>query len=99
MNDGISLEGQAKQGRRLERIGRIAEGGLVERVARAGGELQGLSVKYKDYECLVTLRATMPAGPMVAFIGAETLGGCLLKAYSHAGSDELRWRVDQYAKG
>lgn len=98
MNDGVSYSDSEKAARRQQRIGRVAESGLVSAVSRAGGQLLGLSVKYANGEVLVTLRAVMPAGRMVCFVGAEDLGGCLLKASRDANNDKLRWRTDKYAR-
>jgi hypothetical protein len=99
MSDGISIEDGNRKNRRRILVGRLCEEGLEEALFRAGASLRGMSVKYGGYEVLVTLRADLPAGPMVAFIGAETLAGCLLKARGEANKDQLRWREDRYAKG
>lgn len=98
MSDGTSLEDDARGQRRDRRVGRIASGGLEDAVERSGGHLVGMSVKFNNHDCLLTLRAVMPAGRMVAFVGAETLAGGLLKAYSDGNNDKLRWRKDRYAK-
>lgn len=98
MNDGVSYKDSERAARRHQRIGRAAESGLVSAVSRAGGQLLGLSVKYSNGEVLVTLRALMPAGRMVCFVGAESMGGCLLKATRDANNDKLRWRLDRYAR-
>lgn len=98
MSDGNSLEDGARQDRRNRRLARVTEGELEAAVERSGGELAGLSVKFSGYEVLVTLRAVFPAGGVVCFVGGETLGACLLKAYGDAKTDRLRWREDRYAK-
>lgn len=85
--------------RRYAKIGKICCGGLVGAVSRNGGELQGFSVRYGGFDCLITLRAEFPGGRQVCFIGAADLGLALIRAWDAANKDELRWKVDQYARG
>ena len=85
-------------GRRNRALYRACSGGLALAVTRSGGELSGLSIKTSGYDCLVTLRARFPAGPMVAFVGGETIAHCLVKAMREAPNGALRWKVDRYAK-
>lgn len=78
------------------RIVSAAEGGLEAAVERAGGELRGLSVKFSGVDVLVTLKAEFSAGKQVAFVGADTLAGALVKGCQEARADRLRWRADKY---
>ena len=71
-------------------------GGLVDSVTQEGGELVGLSMKLEFGECLLTLRARFPAGYMIAFVGAEDIPGCLVKATRDSGKGRLAWRLDKY---
>ena len=98
MSDGYADGERERQLKRFTKIGRLVEHGLLDSVSRAGGQLLGFSVKYANGDCLVTLRALMPSGRMVCFVGAETLGGAVLKAARDANNDKLRWREDQYAR-
>lgn len=98
MSDGETEAYRLKADRRRVHVTRLCDGGLLDDVERAGGELLGMSVRWRGYDCLVTLRARFPAGSMVAFVGGETLGGCLVKAAREARGDALKWRVDRYAK-
>jgi len=68
-------------------------------IAHAGGELNGLSVKFSTEDCLLTLRAQMPAGPMISFVGGATLADCFRRAVNEAYQDKLNWRDDQYFRG
>jgi hypothetical protein len=78
--------------------GRSLEGGLEAAVSRAGGELHGFSIKIGEQDYLMSLRATFPAGRMIAFVGADSMAQCFTKAAYAAGSDTMRWRVDKYAR-
>lgn len=71
-------------------------GGLESAVARAGGVLQGLSIRVDEYEVLVTIKADFPAGPQVAFVGAEDVAGALRKGMREADRDTLQWREDKW---
>lgn len=68
-------------------------------IAHAGGVLRGLSVKYSDVDCLLTLRADLPAGRRIAFVGGATLADCFRRAVNEAYQDRLSWQVGQYEKG
>ncbi len=74
-------------------------GGLDSAVSQAGGNLTGLTIKFSGVDCLLVVKARFPAGPVVAFVGADDLAGCFIKATREAGSDALRWRADKYARG
>lgn len=71
-------------------------GGLVEAVGRAGGELERISVRFGQGECLMILNARFPSGAMVGFVGADDLASVFVKATREAGRDKVRWREDEY---
>lgn len=77
---------------------RAIEFELVGAVAHNGGELTGFSVRLGEWETLVTLRATFPAGKMICFVGSETLAHTLLKCVREAQTDKLVWRADKFAE-
>ena len=84
--------------KRADRLARACEDGLTDAVGHAGGELTGVSVRIDPYECVMTIKAIFPAGPMVGFVGAGSLGDCVLKAERDSHSDQVRWRPDKWAK-
>ena len=69
---------------------------LERSVQHAGAELVGFSVKLRPGECLLVLRVILAGRDQVAFVGAEDLGSCLIKAVHLARSDKLAWRADKY---
>lgn len=69
---------------------------LQSAVALTGGVLTGFAVKIDDWQTLVTLKALVNDVPSVAFVGADSLKGCLLKAVREARSDKLSWRADKW---
>jgi hypothetical protein len=73
-------------------------GGLEDAVAHAGGDLRGFSIKIGAYDTLMTIRADLPSGPMIAYVGAHDLADVLAKAVREARTDGLTWKIDQWAK-
>ncbi len=71
---------------------------LVGSIAHAGGELTGISVKFGDSECLMTLRVILAGKPQVSFVGAPDLSSCFRKAVVDAYHDALKWRDDEFAR-
>lgn len=71
-------------------------GALSEAVSRGGGELQRVSLKLGEGECLMVLNARFPGGLMVGFVGAEDMPAAFVKATREAGRDQIRWREDNY---
>ncbi|MCK5487930.1 MAG: hypothetical protein KAI86_17045 [Desulfobacterales bacterium] len=71
---------------------------LVGAIAHAGGVLVGLSVRYSEVDCLMTLRADLPAGRRIAFVGGASLADCFRRAVNEAYRDKLSWKVGQYEK-
>lgn len=96
MTRSTEAKAEEKQQRRALALLRCAEGGLIEAVNSAGGELTGFSAKLGEWDCLLTLRAEFPSGPCIGFVGGETLGGCLLKAEAQAKRDAVDWKVDNF---
>ncbi len=71
---------------------------LAGAIAHSGGVLVGLSVRYSDVDCLMTLRADLPAGRRIAFVGGASLADCFRRAVNEAYRDKLSWKVGQYEK-
>jgi hypothetical protein len=71
-------------------------GGLEDGVSRAGGVLQGLSVKFDGAGCLLTLKAEFPNGCMVGFVGGDDLAHVLRKGAGEAVRDQVKWREDKW---
>jgi hypothetical protein len=84
--------------RRTEKLLDLLDGGFYKAIAEGGGILYGMSVKWKDEECLITIRAVVEECPMVCFVGAVSFPECLLKASKLGEQGKLHWRDDRYAK-
>ena len=69
---------------------------LIGSIAHSGGVLTGISVKFGEVDCLMTLRAKITANQCIAFVGAPTLSDCFRKAVTDAYHDRLKWRKDKF---
>lgn len=96
MSRQLEAQEEVRLEKRAKAIAKAVDYGLVGAVAHAGGVLTGFSVKLSEGDVLLTLRAHLPAGAQVAFVGSETLGGALLRAVKEGRSDNLRWRPDRF---
>ena len=100
MTSPSEVSQEVKLGNALTRLGKVVDGGLESALARAGGTLTGYSVKSGEFDTLLVIKALLPAGRMVAFVGSGTPKQCFLKAYADANADALVCRVDRFnAKG
>lgn len=73
-------------------------GGLEDAVSHAGGELTGLAIKWGSGDVLFVVKAILPGGPMVGFVGASDLSAGLVKVQREAQADRIRWKQDQWAR-
>lgn len=97
MSRQLELAREQREEKRRIGILEAVEGGLEAAVSHAGGQFTGMAVKGGEGDCMLVIKAVMPAGPCVAFVGASDLGSALMKAVREARRDKLRWRADQYA--
>lgn len=98
MTRTLDVEREERRRRRAERLLYVAEYGLVDMLHNLGAELQGLSMKTSNADCLMTIRAVFEGKGMICFVGGPTVADVLLKAFREADANELRWREDQYYK-
>ena len=96
MGDKFNKLLEARHRRERETALMALYGGLSDSVSYGGGDLHGLSMKFNAVECLMTLRADFPGGPMVAFIGGEDMASTFCKAMREAKGERLSWREDYY---
>ena len=97
MTRSFETEEEQRKERKARLLLAVCSSGLSASVDRAGARLTGFSAKLAGDDCLLTIRAEFPGGPMIAWCGGETLANALLKAAREAQSDNLRWKVDEYA--
>lgn len=77
---------------------RALEYGLVAALSNQAAELRGFSVRYEEHNCLLTLRADINGRRHVAFVAADTMMNCIIRADREAVSNRLSWQRDKYYK-
>ena len=92
----IDVQRQEQQAKFDKALVAAVEFELEGSISHSGGVLSGISVKFSEVDCLMTLRARLPAGRRVAFVGAATLADCFRRAVNDAYRDNLRWKEDRY---
>lgn len=96
MTRQLEAKREQKQDRADRALVRAIEYELVDSVERAGGVLDGFSVRCGQGDCLLTLRCTLAGNAVVCYLGAETLSDCFRKAVREAQRDKLKWRPSKY---
>lgn len=96
MTRQFDIEQEERQARRDSALIRAVEFELIGALSHQGAALNGFSVKFRGYDCLLVLRCHLEDTNQVAFVSADTLSGCLIKAVKMALNDGLRWKEDSY---
>jgi hypothetical protein len=87
---------EIRQAKRVKAITAAVEYELYDAISHSGGELTGLAFKFRQGDVLMVLKVVLAGRDQVAFVGAEDMGGCLIKGVREARKDGLRWREDLY---
>jgi len=98
MTRHLDADREDKQARQDAAVVAAVNFGIVNAVQLNGRELLGFSVRLEEWETLITLRAAEGGERLVAFVGAETLPGALLKVVREGKRDKLVWRADEWAR-
>lgn len=96
MTRQFDIKSEEKIASRQAALVRAVEFELIGSLSHGGAALNGFSVKLRGYDCLLVLRAHVDDMNQVAFVSADDLGGCLIKAVRMALNDGLRWKEDAY---
>lgn len=82
--------------RRATAILAAVEYDLAAAVRHAGAVFYGFAARCEPGECLLVIKGDLAGKRQVAFVGAEDLGGALIKAVRLGKTDKLNWKVDRY---
>lgn len=96
MTRSIEAALEARQGREQTALLLAVYDGIVDSVARSGGELHRISIRFTGMDVLMTLVARFPAGHMVSHVGSGDLAGCFVRAGREAKRESLSWKADKY---
>lgn len=91
--DAAAEEADAKK---REKLIEALSFGIHDALEYYGAELRGLSIKYDEFNVLVTVRAERGGIGAVSFVGSDTIPNALVKLYSEASRDALVWKPDRY---
>jgi len=72
------------------------EFGLVGALSAQGIDFRGFTIKYDDFNCLMTLRLDINGRWHVAHVGSDTIINCILRAQSDARRQALVMVPDKY---
>lgn len=96
MSRQLEQEWELKQETRRDHLYRACEFGIVGGLQAQGIELRGFAIKYSEADCLLTVKAKIGDGYVVAFVSSDTITNCILKAEHEARHNAFRWKADQY---
>lgn len=96
MSRQLEQKQEEKTSARRDAVIRSLEYGFAGALESQGIELVGFAIKYAPHNCLMTIKGEFQSKRHVAFVGAESIIGCILKAQWEASHSRLSWRLDQY---
>jgi hypothetical protein len=96
MTRQLEVEREIRETARRDALVKALEFGIVGALESQGVEMLGYAFKYDAFNCLMTIKGVIQGKRSVCFVGSDTVINCILKAYSAARNDALRWRDDQY---
>lgn len=98
MTRQTDLQKEVRETARRDLLVKLLEFRLVGALESQGITMLGFSIRYEDFDCLMTIRAEINGERVVAFVGSDTIMNCVLKAGSEANRTALKWRADKYHK-
>lgn len=87
---------EEKDTKKRDEVFKALSFGIHDALEYYGADLRGLSIKYDDWNILITVRAERGGIRAVSFIGSDTIINALLKLYAEASRDALKWKADAY---
>lgn len=99
MSRQLEQASESRAAKRKIEILIAVEYGLEAAVERSGAVLSGFAFKNRGSDCLLVVKGVLAGEQQVAFVGADDLGSCLVKAVRLGNGDKLRWRPDKYGGG
>lgn len=87
---------EARETTRRIKLVKAVEYNLVDALYNQGADLRGLAIRYRETDCLLTLKVDIDGVRHVAFISSDTIMNCIIRADSAAASNSLKWSKDKY---
>lgn len=96
MSRQLDVKVEERETKRRNKLVKGLEFSLHGALQFQGAELRGFSIRYGDFDCLLTLKASFEGKWHVANISSDTMMNCLLKVIADAERGRLNWRPDKY---
>lgn len=96
MSSEMDLKHELKATKRRDALVRALEFGIIGALEFNGIELQSMSIKPGDFDCLIVVKAIVAGKRVVAFISSDSMVNALLKLAHTAQQGTLRWKPDRY---
>lgn len=96
MTRQLDAKREIRELKRRDRLVKGLEFSLAGAIQFQGGVLRGLSIRYGDFDCLLTLKADFEGAWKVSNVSSDTMMNVLLKTISDAEKGRLSWRADKY---
>lgn len=96
MTRHLDAEAEENDAKKRDALVKALAYGIHDALEYYGADLRGISIKYDEYNILLTVRAERGGIRAVCFVGSDSMTNALLKLYSDASNDALFWKPDQY---
>lgn len=90
------VQAEDSEAKKRDKLVKALSFGIHDALEYYGAELRGISIKYDEFNILVTVRAERGGVRAVCFVGSDSIINALLKLYSEASRDSLVWKADAY---
>lgn len=96
MSRQLDLARETKERERRDTLVKAIEYGLVGALQSQGMTFRGFSIRYRDFDCFMVVKAEIDERWLVAYVATDSIMNCLLKSYQEARSETLHWARDKY---
>lgn len=96
MTRQADIKAEDSDAKKRDKLVKALAFGIHDALEYYGAELRGISIKYDEYNILITVRAERGGIRAVSFVGSDSMINALLKLYAEASRDALVWKPDAY---
>ena len=96
MSRQMDLKAEVRETKKRDALVRGLEISLNASLQFQGAELRGFSIRYGDFDCLLTVKANFEGRWHVANVSSDTMMNVMLKLFADAEKGRLTWRPDKF---
>lgn len=96
MSRQLDVQQEIRESTRRDTLIKAIEFGIVGALESQGMTFRGFSIKYRDFDCFMVVKAKVDDRWMIAYVASDSIMNCLLKSYQEARSETLSWSKDKY---